>query len=397
MKGVLPGRQFIRAWRDALRFYRRQDDASRIVFYSEDRSYEKYLGPIIRALVEQEGEQLCYLSSDAADPILKQNETVLRGGRDKPITSYYVGAGSARTFAFQTLRANILVMTMPDLETFHIKRSTVHPVHYAYVHHSMVSTHMVYRGEAFDHFDSIFCVGPHHVEEIRAWEKLNGLPSKRLFEHGYAVLDWLLAAGREPGAQQLAGAPLNVLLAPSWGADSIIERGAEPLIQALLGAGYHVVVRPHSMTARNSSAKLDQLSRSFRGAGQFVLDADTTTLRALLDADVMISDWSGAAMEFAFGLGRPVLFLDVPRKVNNPRWTEINITPLEDFYRNEVGTILDCRRPADAPAMIERLWKSSGAIAERANILRAKYVFNPGDSASHGAKIIADLARDRRR
>ena len=35
----------------------------------------------------------------------------------------------------------------------------------------------------------------------------------------------------------------------------------------------------------------------------------------------MVSDWSGVAMEFAFGLERPVLFIDVPRKTNNPEKT----------------------------------------------------------------------------
>ena len=64
-----------------------------------------------------------------------------------------------------------MIMTMPDLETFHIKRSKSHPVHYIYMFHSMVSTHLVYRKSAFDNYDTIFCVGEHHLDEIQNTEK----------------------------------------------------------------------------------------------------------------------------------------------------------------------------------------------------------------------------------
>src|SRR5690606_13279690 len=98
---------------------------------------------------------------------------------------------------FATLDVDVLLLTMPDLQTFHIKRSP-HPVHYCYVHHSIVSTHMVYRPEAFDHFDSILCVGPHHIEEIRTREALFSLNAKTLVESGYGRLDKILDQSR-PG------------------------------------------------------------------------------------------------------------------------------------------------------------------------------------------------------
>jgi hypothetical protein len=376
--------EFLRAWRDARRFC---NERRRIVFYSEGRSYTKYFDAVIRALIENQGARLAYLTSDPADPILAVH--------DPRIDVFYVGMRSVRTFVFQMLKASVLITTMPDLETFHIKRSRVHPVHYVYLHHSIVSTHMIYRSKAFDHFDSILCVGPHHLEEIRAWEKLNGLPEKRLFEHGYAPLDSLMASARSLGRPpRLEDGMLNVLLAPTWGPNGILERGAEPLVDALLQAGHRVVVRPHPRTLQFSGRKLDALSAHFKDNPRFFLDKDTATLETLLHSHIMISDWSGVAMEYTFGLERPVLFIDVPRKVNNPRWSEIGIVPLEDFYRKEVGLILPHDRLADAPTIVEYLWESSAAFAERARALRDKYVFNPGSSGSCGAKIIAGLAKE---
>jgi len=378
-------RDLLRTWQNAKRFRSLPNERRSIVFYSEGSAYTKYFRPVITALIRNHGVTLAYLTSDPADPLLLSN--------DPRIEAFYIGAGSARTFIFQMLRARILIMTMPDLETFHIKRSSVHAVHYAYIQHSMVSTHMIYREGAFDHFDSVLCAGPHQVNEILAWEKHTRLPEKKLFEHGYAPIDSLLELKRSISAPRRAHCDsLRVLVAPSWGPEGLLESGADALVEALLRAGYHVRVRPHQRTLKNSPTKVNALSRRFQRHPGFEFDIDATSLRTLLDFDVMISDWSGVAMEFAFGLERPVLFIDTPRKVNNPRWSEIGIAPLEVFYRNQVGAILEPCSSAAAPTMVRRLYECSDAIAERARLLRTKFVYNAGNSGKYGAKIIADLA-----
>ena len=87
--------------------------------------------------------------------------------------AFRIGAGAVCTWFFQTLKADVMVLTMLDLQNFHLKRS-LHPVHYVYVFHSMGSTHMVDHENSYDHYDSLLCVGPHHVEEIRRREQLQG-------------------------------------------------------------------------------------------------------------------------------------------------------------------------------------------------------------------------------
>ena len=73
---------------------------------------------------------------------------------------------SARTVLFRKIECREFVMTIPDLQNMWLKRS-VHPVHYTYVFHSTNSTHTSYRKGAFDHYDTIMCVGQYHVDEIR--------------------------------------------------------------------------------------------------------------------------------------------------------------------------------------------------------------------------------------
>ncbi|MFQ5953483.1 MAG: hypothetical protein ACE5JZ_00290 [Kiloniellales bacterium] len=383
MSGLL---QVLRSWRDVRRVQRLDPEARRVVFYSEGAAYWVFFKPVVDALTRRHGQSLCYLTSDPRDPLLR--------GNDPRILAFYIGDGAAQTYLFRSIEAGVMVMTMPDLHSLHLLRS-LHPVHYVYLHHSMVSTHMIYRRGAFDHFDSVLCVGPHHEAETREWERLNGLPAKRLFRHGYGPLDALLdAATAHPGPAP-ADQGVRVLVAPSWGANGLLETCGAELVEILLAAGHQVSVRPHPQTRRRTPRVLDDLHGRFQERPGFALDEDTTSFGPLIRSHLMISDWSGVAMEFAFGLERPVLFVDVPRKVNNPEYTRLGAVPLEVAIREEIGAVLAPDRLSEAPAMIQSLWDTADSFAARARRMRETWIYNLGTSGIRGADAIAELARSR--
>jgi len=167
------------AWAGLRAFQSLEADARRIVFYAETSADWAHLGPVADALVRR-GVRIVRITSDRSDRVLQNDD------------AFWVGSGSARTVLFRTIDADAFVMTLPDLEQFHLKRST-HPVHYFYVFHSIASTHRVYREHAFDAYDTLLCVGPHHFTELRRAEEVYGLRPKRLVEHGYGRLDTLIA------------------------------------------------------------------------------------------------------------------------------------------------------------------------------------------------------------
>ena len=85
------------------------------------------------------------------------------------------------SFAFSGFRpceADLLLTQLLDLDNFDLKRS-VHPVHYVYMFHSLISTHMADHANSYDHYDTILCAGPHQAREIRRREELEGLPAKQ--------------------------------------------------------------------------------------------------------------------------------------------------------------------------------------------------------------------------
>lgn len=366
------------AGRELLRFRRLPLARRRIVFYAEGAADWATLGPIVRALSDLGAEGLCYVTSDAAD---RDRLAEVAG-----MELIHIGRGTARTILFSGLRAAVFVSAMPDLDGFHLRRSPL-TAHYVYAFRSLVGALMTYRTGAFDAYDSILCSGPHHVADLRAAERFYGIEPKRLVEHGYGLLDDLMT---RPTPAVRGTAP-TVLVAPSWGPGGLFESHGSAVLGGLLDAGFRVLARPHPMSWRRSPDALERLARRFAGRPAFEMSREIVEFDAFMEADLMVSDWSGAALEFAFGLERPVLYLDTPRKVINPDYAAINGEPLEATIRETLGALLGLDRLPEIATEARRLIENGAAWAPRLRAARARRVFNPGRSAEIGAGHILDV------
>lgn len=445
------------AWRGARAFHALPEAARTYVFYAEDAASWAHLGPLVEELIAR-GAAPCYLTSDPADPRLcgprlydpsltdpsladprladpgsaapsrwegtvgdgpcaTRGRAARQGAADPGLRAFYIGAGAARTALFAGLRATVMTMTMPDLERFHLKRSRAQPVHYAYVFHSLVSTHRIYRPGAFDHYDTVLCAGPHHERELALRAAQRGVTSQRLVSHGYGRLDALCAAQEEarPDDEPLDGlrastraiatapiattpratAPTHVLVAPSWGPQGLFEGPhAAPLIDALARAGLRLTLRPHPMTRRHAAEKLATLSRRWAASPLVRWESDVAESASLFEADLLLSDWSGAALEFAFARLRPVLFVDVPPKVNNPEHASFDCVPVEESLRPCLGEMLGLDEIDTAPARVAALLARGAAQRDAIRTARAETVHHLGESARIGADVLESIARD---
>jgi hypothetical protein len=327
---------------------------------------------------------VCYISSNPDDPGLALEHPNLK--------AFGVDEGWVRDWLFANIDADVMVMTTPDLHESRIKRSK-HKVHYVYIQHSLVSQHMAYRPGAFDHFDTIFCAGPHHVREIRALEKQRRTREKNIVEHGYQRLDEVLdeQVTVDRSLSSTGNSP-HILIAPSWGANGIIETLGNTPVEVLLKAGFRVTLRPHPQTLKHSKKTVDGILKRHLGNSLFDLDDDASSTASLRASDVMISDWSGAALDYAFGLGKPVAFIDTPRKVNNSSYQELNIEPFEAKIRTVIGEIISPDDLAGLEVAIERMLDSSSRKELRE--IAKNHVFNIGRSAEIGASALIRILAD---
>ena len=357
-------------------------DQRNIVFYSESGQDWHHFKPIVTKLLEQ-SHQVCYLTSDANDSGLLLKHPLY--------SSVCVPMGFWLITLFQFMKADCCVLTMIDLHVFHLKRS-IHPVHYIYLFHSMSSTHMVDFENSYDHYDTILCVGQHQIDEVRAREKLKDLPPKNLVHHGYARIDTLLQDPRNN--HRSPQAPYTILLAPTWGPDSILPVCGDALIGILLDAGFKVILRPHYQTTKLMPEIVNALLKSYSEKNGFSYINAMGDTDSLFASDMLICDWSSTSMEYALGLEKPVLYIDVPKRIRNPHYTDLNMEPLEISIRSVVGNILSPNALEKAPEVINQLLSDPEKFRKKIATLRNQVLFNSGKSVEVGAREIAGIASD---
>jgi hypothetical protein len=358
-------------------------EEKKIIFYSEHGGYWPYLGSFAEELVDKHKQPLCYVTSDPNHPILQTTKPLIK--------SFYLN--KLLPLFMILIKSKVFVLTLTDLNQFHLKRS-INSVHYVYVFHSLVSTHMVYRYGAFDYYDSILCFGQHQIEEIRKHEEINKLPAKKLIEVGYPRVERIYAAYNKYLLERKEPLKKTILVAPSWGAANILESCGEQLTEILLEANYEVIVRPHPETIKHFPELMTLFVSKFGSNPNFKLELSVATDDSLLQADVLITDYSGILFEYSFGTERPVLSLDVPPKVNNLQFKELNIEPLELSLRSKLGVVVSPEDLKNVPEEIIKLIERKEYYKKHIQELRKQHIFSFGHSSEIGAQYIFDLLKN---
>ena len=250
----------------------------------------------------------------------------------------YVGNGLYRQIFFRLMKTKVLFMTTPDLENFELKKS-VYPITYIYLFHSIVSTHMIYNNGAFDHFDYIFSVGSYQDTEIRESEKIKQLSPKKIIPFGYPrILDLKNAFKTLPLDKKKVSKNKSILIAPSWGPSSITDICIIKIFDHLKKSKYKIIYRPHPMSVKKKPNFFKKLEAKYNN--EIIFEYDISKMSSIHNADYMISDWSGVAIEFYITTGRPIIFIDTPPKINNEIFQKFKSIPLEKSIRSKIGIII---------------------------------------------------------
>ena len=280
----------------------------------------------------------------------------------------------------------MVIMTMPDLQNFHIKRSYVRrDVEYVYVPHGLDSLNLTMRTGSVDHYDAVLCVGPNQKEEIRKTEEVYNLPSKKLVECGYMLLDDMRAGFSEK--DNCSERPV-ILIAPSWQEANIMDSCIDELLTSLRHTGYRIIVRPHPQYVKHREAQLNDLKARYAGTPQVEIQTDFASNSTVFRADLLITDWSGIAYEYAYTTCRPVLFVNTPMKVMNPEYERIGVVPINISIRKEIGREIAPEDVGQVNTVVEEMIARRGEYQERIRKLACQNVYNLGQSAQCSAKFI---------
>ena len=364
-----------------------------LVIYSEKSGFYKYFEAIIDSLLKKSNIVVHYITNDPDDAIFELAKTEPR------IKPYYIGLKKMIPLMMRA-EADVIIMTTPDLDKYFIKRSIVKKdIEYVYVPHDMMSVHMGFREGALDAFDTIFCTGPHIIREVRATEKVYGLPEKKLVEFGYPFADKLIAAGEEERKTHVSGPRKEILIAPSWQEDNLLDSCIDSLIENLYCGDYHITVRPHPEYVKRYGARMQAIVDKYShlvGDG-LSFELDFTANKSVYSSDILITDWSGVALEYCFATKRPAIFVNTKIKCMNPNWEKIDCIPVEISLRDIVGVSIDKERLGECPAVVKELLDRADEYEVKISEVLKKHIFNQGHAGEVGADYLLDTLVKKRK
>jgi hypothetical protein len=183
-----------------------------------------------------------------------------------------------------------------------------------------------------------------------------------------------------------------VLIAPTWGDTSIFNVCGTELIEVLLAAKFHVIMRPHYQSNRLTPGVIMQTRKRFESRDGFEYIDRMGETASLFRSDILVTDWSAMALEYSMGLEKPVLFIDVPRRIRNPDWQELGIEPMESAIRSQVGAIVAPGELQQVPHEIHELLARRAELLDHMRKLRQQMVFRLGHSITDGANELARIA-----
>lgn len=357
-----------------------------LVFYSESNGFYKYYKGIIEYILENTNIMVHYITSDYNDNIFKLEK------ENSQIKAYFIDEKRLITLMMK-IDADVVVMTMPDLENYHIKKSYIRKdIEYIYIPHAMDSLNMTMRNSSMNHYDTVFTTGPSQQEEAIKTNEVYKLENRKIVKWGYSLLDDMLL---EYEKNKKNNKIKQILIAPSWQKDNIIDLCLEDILNTLKGKDYQVIVRPHPQQVRHMTEKFKQLEEQYRNDKNIIIQTDFSNSDTVFNADIMITDWSGIAYEYAFTTKKPVIFIDTPMKIMNHEYKNINVEPFNIWIREKIGKVVQIKEIKKLNSIIENILKNYTEYESSITKLTKESVYNIKQSAEVGATYIIETIQNK--
>lgn len=276
---------------------KQENDNVPFAIFTDSKRYWNLFKPICDEF-EQRGEKAVYFTASPDDPALEEQY--------KYVSAEFIGEGNRALARMNMIRADVVLSSTPGVDVYQWKRSR-NVKWYAHILHAANDV-TAYRMFGIDYYDAVMISGEYQAEQVRKLEALRHLPPKELPMIGLPHMDALRQ--RLLASEPLPEHPVTVLLAPSWGPSSILNRFGGDMIEALLQTEYHIIIRPHPQSYTSEKKMLDELTEAYPDSDRLEWDASNDNFEVLRRSDILISDYSGVIFDFALVFDRPIIYAD---------------------------------------------------------------------------------------
>lgn len=275
-------------------------DAEKIpyVIFSDSKRYWNVFQPVCEEF-EKRKTKIAYWTASPDDPALSC--------KYEYVDCKFIGEGNRAFTKLNMMNASVCLATTPGLDVLQWKRSK-NVDWYVHILHAAGTSAAGYRMFSLDYYDAVLLTGDFQIQEIRELERKRNLPAKELEVVGCTYMDELKKRLDKEGADRHEG--LTVLLAPSWGASSILVRFGSRIIDALLETDYRLIIRPHPQSFTADKEVMDRLMQQYPDSDRVSWNRDNDNFDALNRADIMISDFSSVIFDYALIFNKPFIYTE---------------------------------------------------------------------------------------
>ena len=358
------------------KFYKKSRAQKKIIFYSESLFYKNYYVDLYTE-VKKKIDGVIILTSDINEFNHFNNQNV---------EVYYIGKGLLRIIFFNFISCDLLIMTMPGLGN-NLKKSPWCKK-YLYYFHSLASTHVIYKSNAFDNFDILFTNGDYQIQEIRKNEKIFNLKKKELYNSGFLYLDYL-----KNNTNKNKNKKNCILLAPSWNYSirNLFNDHVSSIIENLTKNDFYVILRPHPELIKRNKKKFDEIIKKFNKNNLFELDLKPSNIESMEKTSLLITDNSTISLEFSITFKRPILYIDHKKKIHNPNYEKINKLSFEDEYKNTIAYILDSSKINTLANLCKKIISESYFLDDKIIEIENKMLSNVGLTSKKASQLLLEI------
>ena len=354
-----------------LKFKYSYENKDYIVFYDSFSVHYSFTKPIIQELNKRTESSIILIVGEKNHPALVNKNSNIE----------VIFISNKATVLFKLLKIK-LMLTPSSYFSKKFKPKNVNLVH---MFHSIVSMHYIYGDGAFDAYDTFFAVGPHHMKELKRTAVIRGWKEKEFLEIGYPKIQALVKEQSENTKSE----NIRVLFAPSWGEYNLLKIHGVEIVNRVLSLGHEIVVRPHPHSFMYDNETIKQIKEIEKNNTKCKIeDSNFAAFESFKKADILISDYSGAAYEFAFGLLKPVLFIDVPKKISSLSKEQLEYLPMEVTCRENIGAVTTMN---DFIVNFNKLIDNTHNWEETLKNVRKECIFNPSNSVEKAVEAIIRL------
>lgn len=345
---------------------KKTDMAIPLVIFSDDKRYWPVFEPVVRELGGCAFD-VTYMTASPDDPALSASYP--------HFAAAFIGEGNKAYTRLNFLNATMVLSTTPGLDVYQWKRSK--DVKY-YIHMTHAPSELTtYRMFGVDFYDALLLSGSYQIDDCRALEKLRNEKEKECTIIGIPYLDEKMKKLTAQEAHER-----TVLVAPSWGSNSLLNRFGNELIDQLIATGYHIIIRPHPQSFTSEKELIEKLMADYPS---LEWNRDTDNFDVLNQSDILISDFSGVIFDFSLVFDKPVIcaYTDFDSSQDDACWLDTPIWTATAIPR--IGPILSEKNLPEIKTIIDTAIEDQSYAESRHEVRDETWMYR-----GEGAKRAAD-------